>query len=182
MLIPAKLNPPSSHGLPKTGQITSYHDYDDGEFEKGWWLGRLNTNNKVRFIEKTIVVGQTVVIDRATGLMWPKDWNSGATNNRSTDNWSDAISFCQELTWSGFHDWELPNLHEALSILDISQQSPCLPSGVFDNTLASAAYWSSSTAASLTATAYRIVYAAVAFLDNRSKTAFSFYYVPVRRA
>ncbi|GAH35530.1 unnamed protein product, partial [marine sediment metagenome] len=61
-----------SQGLPKTGQETEYREGDDGTYEFGWWKNRLNANNKTRFIAKTIGV-HAVVIDLATGLMWPAD-------------------------------------------------------------------------------------------------------------
>lgn len=48
--------------LPKTGQSTSYADYDDGYYEKG---------NPVlpRFVDN----GDNTITDRATNLMWVKD-------------------------------------------------------------------------------------------------------------
>jgi len=48
--------------LPKTGQTTSYADYDDGYFEKGSPISP-------RFVDN----GDGTISDRVTGLMWPKD-------------------------------------------------------------------------------------------------------------
>ena len=56
-----------SRGLPKTGQTVKYADGDDGDYEAGWWKGKLVSNNKTRFIQKRID-GDDIVFDRATGL------------------------------------------------------------------------------------------------------------------
>ena len=61
-----------TRGLPKTGQSVVYSAGDDGTYQSGWWRGKLNANNKVRYIAKTIG-GDDVVIDRATSLMWAAD-------------------------------------------------------------------------------------------------------------
>jgi len=50
-------------GLPRTGQLVSYTDYDDGYYQKG-----RNTSYAARFIDP----GTGVLRDRVTGLWWPK--------------------------------------------------------------------------------------------------------------
>lgn len=47
--------------LPKTGQTTSYQDYDDGYYEKG-------SASTPRFVDN----GDGTISDRITGLMWVK--------------------------------------------------------------------------------------------------------------
>lgn len=103
--------------LPKTGQTISYRTGDDGYYEKGWWEDLLTDDNLNRFIDKTLE-GDAVVIDRATGLMFPADGQSaGCNNDAGLANWEDAIDYCNALDFAGFTDWRLPNLQELGSIL-----------------------------------------------------------------
>lgn len=87
------------------------------------------------------------VADAATGLMWQK------SDDGTTRNWEDALSYCQTLVLSGSSDWRLPNAKELQSIVDysrapdaqkVSQQGPALDP-VFDATEMESWYWSSTT-------------------------------------
>lgn len=129
--------------LPKTGQTISYYSGDDGEHEAGWWRGRLNANNRTRFIAKTIG-GDAVVLDRTTGLMWPADSSSNGGFNNATMAWDLACNACNILTFAGFSDWRLPNVLELLSICNYGYASPG-PKVYPQFTLANAWYWTSTT-------------------------------------
>lgn len=132
-----------TRGLPKTGQTILYVAGDDGDHEAGWWKGRLNANNRTRFIAKTIGGGD-IVLDRATGLMWAADGNAGGCAMGSVQIWSDAITIANALTFAGFSDWRIPNMKELLSLVDFSRCSPAIDPIIFPNT-ASSNYWSSTT-------------------------------------
>lgn len=138
-------------GLPKTGQIISYRSGDDGEYEAGWWFGKLNANNKTRFISKTIS-GDDVVIDRATGLMWPADGNEAGCHNANDVVWNDAIDYAEGLSFAGFNDWRLPNVKELLSIVDYSKNEPCIDLIIFPNTSYNI-HWTGTTRVTLTTSA-----------------------------
>lgn len=112
-----------TRGLPKTGQVTSYLAGDDGTFEAGWWKGRLNANNRTRFLTRTLA-GDDIVKDRATGLMWARDGLAAGCNNGALITWADAIVYCNFLNFGGFEDWRLPNVMELLSICNWSIVSP----------------------------------------------------------
>lgn len=103
--------------LPKTGQITSYRAGDDGEYEAGWWKSRLNANNRNRWIAKTIS-GDDIVLDRATGLMWPQNFNLAGGAFGNAFPWNAQIDYCNNLIFAGFDDWRMPNLLELQSICD----------------------------------------------------------------
>ena len=109
----------SQNQLPKTGQTTSYQAGDDGDYEAGW-------NGGTRFIEKTIS-GDAVVIDHATGLMWPKDWNGAASDYNATKSFYNAIIFANNLVFAGFSDWRIPNINEYLTLIDYSRYALALP-------------------------------------------------------
>lgn len=143
-----KLISPLSRGLPKTGQEVSDVIGDDGEHEAGWWVGRLNANNRTRFLCKTIS-GDDVVIDLATGLMWARDGNDAGGFGGLTKSWAISVGFCNALTFAGFTDWRLPNISELCSIVNFSIWNPAVYD-VFQNIIYTEKYWSSTTRAFIT--------------------------------
>jgi len=143
--------------LPKTGQVVQYMPYDDGQYEAGWWKGRLNANNKVRFIAKTIS-GDAVVIDRATGLMWGADGNAAGCWNGCKDNFAAALGYANSLTFAGFNDWRVPNIKELLSIVDYSHYDPAIDANFFPNTFIQS-YWSSTASPEASTTKFTIDFA-----------------------
>lgn len=104
-----------TRNLPKTGQTELYAAGDDGDVEAGWWRGRLDANNRTRFVQQTIV-GDDVVLDRATGLMWPEDFRLVGGYMGVTLTWANAIAWANALNFAGFTDWRLPNVIELISI------------------------------------------------------------------
>ena len=130
--------------LPKTGQETEYQAGDDGTYEAGWWKGRLNLNNRVRFVSKTIG-GDVVVLDRATGLMWAANGNAAGCNNGARISWSNGITYANGLTFAGFSDWRLPNLRELMSIINWSLINPAISQPPFLNSKYDYGSWSSTT-------------------------------------
>lgn len=135
-----------SRGVTKTGQATSYMAGDDGDYEAGWWVGRLNANNRQRFITKTIS-GDVIVLDKATGLMWAQDLTAaGCGNGLCTYNWAAAIGYANALNFAGFSDWRIPNLKELISILEFGDapQTYTFYTPLKDG-IACSAYWSSNT-------------------------------------
>lgn len=141
-----KTVPQLSNGLPKTGQIISYQSGDDGDLEVGWWQGRLNANNRTRFKPKAYVAMEPVILDFATGLMWPYDGSGASCNSGNVLNWAAAIDFALTLDFGGFSDWRVPNLREILSICSQGLQNPSTYPTFF-NTLGPPyyQYWSSTT-------------------------------------
>ncbi len=89
----------------KTGQTVSYAVNDDGDTQVGLdrELQRDDENE--------------IVIDNIRGLIW-QDNSEVNTNEMS---WSDAVSYCENLTLAGRDDWRLPNDSEIMSIVDYSQ-------------------------------------------------------------
>jgi len=132
-----------TRGLPKTGQVVEYQGGDDGTYEAGWWKGRLNANNRERWIAKTIG-GDDIVLDRAAGLMWAADRNAAGCNNGAGIAWGAAITYANGLTFAGFTDWRLPNIKELVSLVNYSLLSPTIDQPPFVSTLATG-YWSSTT-------------------------------------
>lgn len=120
----------NSAPVAKTGQTSSYATGDDGDLEKGVaWPG-------TRFSDH----GDGTVTDNLTGLMWLKN----ANNAGSTKTWAGALTYCNDLTDSGYSDWRLPNVKELYSLFDIGQVSPALSSGHPFTGIQLDWYWTSS--------------------------------------
>jgi hypothetical protein len=101
--------------------------------------------------------GDGTVTDALTGLIWLKNTSCGFTN------WSDALTFANSLHdgWTGdgsggdcglsdgssANDWRLPNLRELQSLIDFSSYNPALPSGHPFTDVQTSYYWSSTTGA-----------------------------------
>jgi hypothetical protein len=79
----------------------------------------------------------STVIDNNTRLIWQK-----AEPGQMT--WQSALSYCKNLTLSGYEDWRLPNIKELESISSDTLYSPAIDKTYFPDA-ASAAYWSSTT-------------------------------------
>ncbi|MCB1144950.1 MAG: chitobiase/beta-hexosaminidase C-terminal domain-containing protein, partial [Leptospiraceae bacterium] len=128
--------------LLKTGQTTIYRTNDDGTYQKG--ATRSYTDN-----------GDGTITDNVTGLIWQKC--SMGQNNDSTCSgtatrvtWTDAVSYCENLSLGGQADWRLPGKKQYETIYDWGNSSGSINSSYFPNTARSYInyeydyYWTSS--------------------------------------
>jgi hypothetical protein len=136
----------------RTGQTTSYAAGDDGELQRGvdWPVPRFIDN-----VDGTVT-------DNFTRLMWLKDGNCFGIKK-----WQDALDTvadfnvnpgnysCEGYT-AAYDDWRLPNRKELHSLTDFSQYNPALPSGHPFLNVQSNYYWSSTTSAGYTASAWGV--------------------------
>jgi hypothetical protein len=65
--------------------------------------------SRVRF---TVQVNTNTVMDNLTGLVWARNANLGGTMT-----WSNALAYCESLTYGGHSDWRLPNRLELHSLI-----------------------------------------------------------------
>jgi hypothetical protein len=113
------------------------------------------------------------VTDTATGLMWQK-------LEVETMNWQGALDYCEELDLAGYDDWRLPNTKELQSIVDYEKSNSPYIDEIFENAVASA-YWSSTTYAGNTDTAWRVHFNyGDIYYYNKSKPPHLFYVRAVR--
>jgi hypothetical protein len=148
----------------RTGQVATLSDYDDGYYDNGviWPSTRFEDN------------GDGTVTDIQTGLMWVKDATSVGD-----DDWESVVSAAAALSTGDHTDWRLPNVRELESLLDMSQDSPCLPSAhAFTNVGTGNIYWTSTTYAGATGMAWCIDLTDGAILTAAKTTAH--YVLPVR--
>ena len=87
--------------------------------------------------------GNGTVTDNNTRLMWAKDGSSVGCNGGNHAQWSEAVAFCQNLTFAGYSDWRLPSRKELASILDTEQENLSINTSYSPNTHA-AQYWTST--------------------------------------
>ena len=120
--------------LPKTGQIQSIMNHDDGYHQQGWWKNRTVANNKVRFKDN----GNSTITDFATGLMWQK------LSPLNLYEWDSAIAYAENLTLGGYTNWHLPNIFELFSIVNLAASIPATYTDFFSN-ITSDLYWSTTT-------------------------------------
>ncbi len=142
--------------LTKTGQTTSYADYDDGYYQKG---------TDSYFSRSEPVAGEFVVTDNLNGLMWQDDLTAGTT----TATGDTAASVCTSLNLSiygGYTDWRLPDIDEIESLESFGTVPSINP--VMVNTALN--YYWSSTAYAFNALVAWAVYTESGFIDADSVT------------
>jgi hypothetical protein len=77
--------------------------------------------------------GNEVVLDRATGLFWQKDFATPKT-------WQQALAYCEGLIYGGYGDWRLPNVNELRSLYDAKNN----PASDFPDMPSDEYFWSST--------------------------------------
>ena len=112
-----------------------------------------------------------VIKDNITGLEWQHDSNVKQSGPKR--NWKSALAYCRDLSLGAKDDWRLPNINELSSISDYTRVDPNV-NPIFNDT-ANHFYWSSTTLASNTNTAWHID-SADGYRYNTEKS----YYVLVR--
>ena len=159
--------------LPKTGQTTVYSSGDDGDLQKGvaWPSPRFTDNS------------DGTVSDNLTGLVWLKNANCAGTMT-----WNDALDYCNTLAsgscgltdGSVAGDWRLPNIVELESLINANESN----SAAWLNTqgfssIQSSNYWSATTDALGTDTAWR-VHMYVGYVSHSTYKSDSYCVWPVR--
>jgi len=122
--------------LPKTGQLISFYDRDDGYYQAGWAGERFSDN------------GDGTITDNATNIVWPADFTGDGGDNGALLNWEDAMAWVNALSFAGRDDWKIPNLFEFASLYDSALDHPAIPA-VF-TVEEDAYYWTSTTRPNLT--------------------------------
>jgi hypothetical protein len=91
-----------------------------------------------------------VVFDTASKLMWQD--NNDAIYYIYT--WENAISYCENLNFSGATDWRVPNINELYTLVDFTKSNPAINTK-FINTISNK-YWTSTSSKYATNNAWYI--------------------------
>lgn len=121
---------PGSTGTAACGST----DYCGQDGQYGWDLKHAAT---ARFAISTNTPAEPVVTDQVTGLVWQRCAAGQSTANcqgkATLMDWHKARAHCEQASWGGFDDWQLPSTHELHALLDFSTTSPALDRTVFAN-------------------------------------------------
>jgi len=131
--------------LPITGQTICYNSVgteidcigreQDGEIRAGVpWPNPRFTN-----LDGSTPINGECVLDRLTGLIWPRNGYYGYMN------WYQALDYANALTLCGFSGWHLPNINQMESLVNANESDPAawLNAQGFYNVRSG--YWSSTT-------------------------------------
>lgn len=116
--------------------------------------------------------GDAAVLDRETGLVWERSpVVIDGPNLNGAHEWAFARGRCTSRTTGGRKGWRLPSVHELASLLDANATTITkLPLGhPFTNVL-EAGYWSATTVASNTLTAWVVIFNPFMGVDDDFKT------------
>lgn len=70
--------------------------------------------------EKQSRHGVKVVVDHASGLVWQQSGSDKYLNNEEANKYVDRLN---QDTFAGYHDWRLPTLEEAMSLMEPTQMN-----------------------------------------------------------
>ena len=166
--------------LPQTGQTKCYDTAgteincagtgQDGEIQAGVAWPR------PRFTIGTGAESECVT-DNLTGLMWAR--NGNLPNGIMT--WHQAIDYANNLNLCGYSDWRLPNVNELEGLINADEPNTAIwlyTQGV--NNVQSSDYWSSTTFAGSTPSAWFVYMLPSLVYFNDKDFSMSFYAWPVR--
>ena len=80
-----------------------------------------------------------VVSDKKNAIYWQDNTSS----KESSEDWNDAVSYCDALILSGLEHWRLPTFKELFSIVDYARVDPAI-NPVF-SFVKEGTYWTSTT-------------------------------------
>ncbi len=85
----------------------------------------------------TVDAAAKTVLDNVTGLLWQREPAPNLLGR------SEAVSYCDTLTWGGRSDWRLPTRMELFSLVDYGQSDPAIDSAAFPSS-PSDEFWAAS--------------------------------------
>ncbi len=91
------------------------------------------------------------VLDKETQLVWQR-----TTRGIGNSNWTFVRRICMSTVIGDRKGWRLPSLHELASLIDPSQNDPALPTGHPFQLVQSDVYWTATTSAFDSSTAFTV--------------------------
>ena len=119
----------------------------------------------------------TAVFDKETGRVWeqsPGDVDGdGDVDLDDRRSWFIALARCYNKEVGGRKGWRLPTIEELASLVDTSQPAPTLPAGHPFSNVQSSFYWSATTLADLTSSAWSVFFSfGHVGIDDKSNVSF----------
>ena len=120
-----------------------------GERAFSSWDRQINTPGRFKVLDD---FADAAVLDKETGLVWKQ------SPSTSTVTWFAAL-LCYSLEVGGRKGWRLPTIEELASLVDTSVAgSPKLPAGHPFSNVQSSVYWSATTEAGATSSAWIVFF------------------------
>jgi len=137
--------------LPDTGQTQSYTSTfgEDSDY----------TINPPSYTDN----GNGTITDNVTSLIWQKE------DDNTTRTWDDAVTCCNDLTLAGYSDWRLSSRKELMGVVDYGSIDPSIDTTYFPGTNV-LKYWSSTTSASSSSSAWPVHFSDGSVDDIYGKT------------
>lgn len=82
--------------------------------------------------------GDGTVTEQVTNRMWQQKIDY------TRRNWEDSLQYCNNLELAGYDDWRLPNIKEAISIVNYNKTSPSIDEEFFPDTPVKYFFWTST--------------------------------------
>lgn len=129
-------SPGANFKIPDTGQTTCYNSAGTIISCTGTGQDGAYTINPPSYTDN----GNSTITDNVTGLVWQKQ------DDGVKKTWSDAITYCDNLTFGGQTDWRLPSEIELISIIDHGGYNPSINATYFPAVPLGygSSYWSST--------------------------------------
>ncbi|HQW04345.1 MAG: DUF1566 domain-containing protein [Flavobacteriales bacterium] len=108
------------------GRLKGYPKYSPMNGTPNKFYFRMVRGNTSYGTNSFIDNGDGTITDNATGLMWQQ------SDNGTTYNWENALSYAENLTLTDHSDWRLPNAKELQSIVDYTRSPGATSSPAID--------------------------------------------------
>jgi hypothetical protein len=115
--IPSHINLRSSYSELSLSQVQSMSNISIREKHDSGFYGHSTINHSYK---KSSINSDNVVIDNATGLMWHQNGSNDYMNWKKAQKWTKKLN---KRGYAGHHDWRLPSIEEASSLLESSKKN-----------------------------------------------------------
>ena len=143
---------------------------DNNEKSSSYYVRAVCTGQS-RVLDQLVINGDGTVTDTQTGLMWQVDGSQISISLEA------ALDYVESLSVGGFADWRLPNRNDLQSIAEYEAYDPAIDTTAFPGA-ASSNYWSSTTFANFTNSAWLVHFRYGTVYGNYKSG--SYYVRPVR--
>ena len=122
-----RINLRSSYGKLSVSQVQSISNISIRR-KKDWGFyghSTINHNYNLKSIN-----GDKIVVDHATGLMWHQSGSKKYMKYKKADKWLKNLN---KKSYAGYHNWRLPTVEEAASLLESGKRNDLFIDAVFNN-------------------------------------------------
>jgi hypothetical protein len=114
----------------KTLSVSEVHSMPNVSIREKWNWGFYGHSTIKHDYNLKTIKGDKVVVDKATGLMWHQ---SGSDNWMLWEPTKEWIRKLNKGGYAGYHDWRLPTVEEAASLLEPSKKKGYYIDPIFSN-------------------------------------------------